>query len=158
MQIKCTINNKEFTQIIEPDLLLIDFIRDLGFFSVKRGCDTTNCGLCTVWVEKRSVLSCAVLAASVDGKEITTLEGLEKEVKEFARFMAFEGAEQCGFCSPGLIMNILVMQRELENPSMEDIKKYLAGNLCRCSGYTGQMRAIKKYLDMKKDKKAHEIC
>ena len=75
-----------------------------------------------------------------------TLEGLQKEAEEFGRFLAAEGGEQCGFCSPGLIMNVLAMERELKNPSEEEIKEYLAGNLCRCSGYMSQLRAIRKYL------------
>lgn len=146
MQIKCIVNHKEFTKEIAPDLLLIDFVRELGFLSVKRGCDTANCGLCTVWVDQTPVLSCAVLAAGVDGKHVTTIEGVEGQAKAFGRFMADEGAEQCGFCSPGLIMNILAMEKELDNPSEEEIRRYLSGNLCRCTGYQGQMRAIGKYL------------
>ena len=79
MQITCRINNREFIREIEPDLLLIDFVRSLGFKSVKRGCDTSNCGLCTVWVDEKPVLSCSVLAARVNHRIVTTLEGLEEE-------------------------------------------------------------------------------
>ena len=147
MQIICRINKSEFIRDIEPDLLLIDFIRSLGFKSVKRGCDTSNCGLCTVWVDEKPVLSCSVLAARVNHKTVTTLEGLEQEAKAVGRFLATEGAEQCGFCSPGLIMNILAMEAEFKNPTTHDIKQYLAGNLCRCSGYESQLRAIKKYFE-----------
>ena len=146
MQITCTVNHKRFTREISPDLLLIDFVRELGFSSVKRGCDTANCGLCTVWVDQTPVLSCSILAASVDGRHVTTLEGVEERAAAFGRFMADEGAEQCGFCSPGFIMNVLAMERELDNPSEEEIRHYLSGNLCRCTGYQGQMRAIAKYL------------
>jgi carbon-monoxide dehydrogenase small subunit len=141
------INNREFVQEIEPDLLLIDFVRSLGFKSVKRGCDTANCGLCTVWVEKKPVLSCALLAARVNGKKITTLEGLEEQARAVGQFLASEGAEQCGFCTPGLIMNILAMKDEFDHPTTDQIKQYLAGNLCRCSGYEGQLRAIQKYFE-----------
>ncbi len=147
MQIICRINKMEFIQDIEPDLLLIDFVRSLGFKSVKRGCDTSNCGLCTVWVDEKPVLSCSVLAARVNHKTVTTLEGLEEEAKVVGRFLAKEGAEQCGFCSPGLIMNILAMKAEFKNPTTDDIKQYLAGNLCRCSGYESQLRAIKNYFE-----------
>lgn len=147
MEIKLWINSKLYTDNIEPDTLLIDYVRSKGFLSVKRGCDTANCGLCTVWVDEKPVLSCSTLAVRVNGKKVTTLEGLEEEVLEFGKFMAAEGAEQCGFCSPGLIMNVLAMKRELNNPSEEEVKHYLAGNLCRCTGYMGQMRAIKKYLN-----------
>ena len=80
---------------------------------------------------------------------MTTLEGLQKEAEEFGMFLAAEGGEQCGFCSPGFIMNVLAMERELDHPDEEDIKEYLAGNLCRCSGYMSQLRAVKKYLERK---------
>ena len=109
--------------------------------------------LCTVWVDGKPQLSCAMLAARVDGREVTTLEGLQDEAAEFGSFLAKEGAEQCGFCSPGFIMNVLAMVRELENPKTEEIKEYLEGNLCRCTGYMGQLRAIQKYLEMKRGTK-----
>jgi len=157
MQITCLINNREVVQEIEPDLVLVDFVRSLGFKSVKQGCDTTNCGLCTVWVDEKPVLSCAVLAARVDGKKVTTLEGLEDEAREVGQFLASQGSEQCGFCSPGLIMNILAMKTEFENPTTDQIKQYLAGNLCRCSGYEGQLRAIKGYFQWQRNGVADEI-
>ncbi|MCG8484915.1 MAG: 2Fe-2S iron-sulfur cluster-binding protein [Clostridia bacterium] len=151
MRIKCHINSRLFQEKIEPDMLLIDFLRLLGFYSVKRGCDTGNCGLCTVWVNDKPVLSCSVLAANVNEKNITTLEGLQEEAKEFGKFLADEGADQCGFCSPGFVMTILAMKRELEAPTLEAIKWYLSGNLCRCTGYMGQLRAIQKYLESGKE-------
>lgn len=151
MKIKVWINNKVFEDDIEPDTLLIDFIRNKGFLSVKRGCDTANCGLCTVHLEGKPVLSCSTLAMRANGLKVTTIEGLEEEAKEFAQFMADQGAEQCGFCSPGFVMNVLAMKKELINPSDEEIKLYLAGNLCRCTGYMGQLRAIKNYLGLTKE-------
>ena len=84
-----------------------------------------------------------MLAARVEGKEVTTLEGLQKEAAEFGAFLAAEGAEQCGYCSPGFIMNESAMVRELEDPTLEEVKEYLSGNLCRCTGYMGQLRAIR---------------
>ena len=87
-----------------------------------------------------------MLAARVNDRDVVTLEGVQKEAEEFGMFLAGEGAEQCGFCSPGLIMNVLAMEKELNHPGEDEIKEYLAGNLCRCSGYMGQMRAIRKYL------------
>ncbi|MDU6340572.1 MAG: (2Fe-2S)-binding protein [Clostridium sp.] len=151
MKIKVWINNKVFEDDIEPDTLLIDFVRNKGFLSVKRGCDTANCGLCTVHLEGKPVLSCSTLAMRANGLKVTTIEGLEEEAKEFAQFMADQGAEQCGFCSPGFVMNVLAMKKELINPSDEEIKMYLAGNLCRCTGYMGQLRAIKNYLGLTKE-------
>lgn len=147
MKIKVWINEKVYEDEVAPDVILLDYIRSKGYYSVKRGCDTTNCGLCTVWLEQKPVLSCALLVARVDGKKITTLEGVQEEARDFGEFLAQEGAEQCGFCSPGLIMNVLAMKRELQNPTEEAIKQYLAGNLCRCTGYMGQLRAIRKYLE-----------
>lgn len=150
MQIKVWINSKLYSEEIEADMLLIDFLRAKGYLSVKRGCETSNCGLCTVWLDGTPVLSCSTLAVRANGKKVTTLEGLE-EVIEFGKFMANEGSEQCGFCSPGFIMNVIAMKKELKNPTDDEIKTYLSGNLCRCTGYMGQLRAIKKYLAMDKE-------
>ncbi|MDB7952453.1 (2Fe-2S)-binding protein [Faecalitalea cylindroides] len=147
MQVQIKVNGKLIKDDVSCDLLLIDFLRNHGCYSVKRGCETSNCGLCTVWMDEKPVLSCSILAARANNHSIMTLEGLQKEAKVFANFMANEGAEQCGFCSPGLIMNVLAMEKELKNPSEEEIKNYLAGNLCRCTGYMAQMRAITKYLN-----------
>lgn len=147
MKIKLWINEKIYNEHIEPDTMLLDFLRDLGFKSVKCGCDTTNCGLCTVYLDGMPVLSCSVPAARADGRRITTLEGVAGEAETFARFMAEQGAEQCGYCSPGFIMNVLAMAKELERPSEQEIKEYLAGNLCRCTGYEGQLRAVRNYLE-----------
>jgi carbon-monoxide dehydrogenase small subunit len=146
MQIKLWINNKEFSDEVAPDTILLDFLRSKGFYSVKHGCDTSNCGLCTVMLENKPILSCSTLALRVNGMHVTTIEGLQKEAEEFGSFLADEGAEQCGFCSPGFIMSVLSMKNELKNPTEDEIKKYLEGNLCRCTGYMGQLRAIKKYL------------
>ena len=151
MEINLTLNGRKICGEIEAETLLLDFVRRQGCYSVKRGCETSNCGLCTVWLDGTPVLSCSVLAARADGREVTTLEGVEKEAEAFGRFLAQEGAEQCGFCSPGFIMNVLAMERELENPGEEEILEYLSGNLCRCTGYAGQLRAIVKYLNRKKE-------
>ena len=152
MELKFTLNGKKVATIIEADSLLIDVVRDLGCLSVKRGCETSNCGLCTVFVNDKPVLSCSVLAARVEGQNVTTLEGLQEEAAEFGAFIANQGAEQCGFCNPGFIMNALALFRENPEPSEEEIKEYLAGNLCRCSGYEGQLRGILSFLAWKKNK------
>ena len=146
MRIQFRLNGKAVQREVKADLLLVDLLRELGCYSVKRGCETANCGLCTVWMDEKPILSCSTLAARADGRHVKTLEGLQKEAEEFGRFLAAEGGGQSGFCSPGLIMNVLAMERELKNPSEEEIKEYLAGNLCRCSGYMSQLRAIRKYL------------
>jgi carbon-monoxide dehydrogenase small subunit len=154
MELKFTLNGKKVATIIEADSLLIDVVRDLGCLSVKRGCETSNCGLCTVFVNDKPVLSCSVLAARVEGQNVTTLEGLQDEAKDFGTFVANQGAEQCGFCNPGFMMNAIAMFRENEDPSDEEILAYLTGNLCRCTGYEGQLRSIKAYIEYKKAGKA----
>ena len=150
MNIKFWLNGIQRQEEIDPGMLLIDFLREKGCYSVKRGCETANCGLCTVLMDEKPILSCSMLAARIDGKKIVTLEGLQKEAEEFGDFLANEGAEQCGFCNPGFIMNVIEMLRELEEPDEEQIKEYLAGNLCRCSGFVSQTASILKYLNYKK--------
>lgn len=146
MEIKFHLNGKPVTAVIEAGAVLLDVVREKGCYSVKRGCETANCGLCTVLLDGTPVLSCSTPAARVNGRAVTTLEGMQEEARAFGTFLANEGAEQCGFCSPGFIMNVLAMEKELEQPTEEEIKEYLAGNLCRCTGYMGQLRAIHKYL------------
>ena len=149
MEVTITLNGKKITDSVDADMVLLDFCRKHKCFSVKRGCETGNCGLFSVLLDGKPVLSCSVLAARAAGQHITTLEGLQKEAEEFGRFLAGEGAEQCGFCSPGFIMNVLAMERELVDPSEAEIREYLEGNLCRCTGYMGQLRAVHKYLHRK---------
>ena len=96
------------------------------------------------------VLSCGLLVARAAGHKITTMEGLQKEAAEFGAFIADQGAEQCGFCNPGMIMNALALLRENSEPTEEEIKEFLAGNLCRCSGYEGQLRGIQNFIAWKK--------
>ena len=150
MNIKFWLNGIQRQEEVDPGMLLIDFLREKGCYSVKRGCETANCGLCTVLMDEKPILSCSMLAVRIDGKKIVTLEGLQKEAEEFGTFLANEGAEQCGFCNPGFIMNVIAMLRELEDPDEEQIKEYLAGNLCRCSGFVSQTASILKYLNYKK--------
>ena len=150
MNIKFWLNGIQRQEEVDPGMLLIDFLREKGCYSVKRGCETANCGLCTVLMDEKPILSCSMLAVRIDGKKIVTLEGLQKEAEEFGTFLANEGAEQCGFFNPGFIMNVIAMLRELEEPDEEQIKEYLAGNLCRCSGFVSQTASILKYLNYKK--------
>lgn len=151
MKISYTLNGRQYTDEVSPAQPLTEYLRSKGCLSVKRGCETSNCGLCTVLVNRKPVLSCSTLTARIDGKTVETLEGLQKEAEEIGGYLAGEGAEQCGFCSPGLIMNIIGMLREMKSPTEEEIRNYLAGNLCRCTGYVGQLRAIQKYLAEKEE-------
>ena len=96
MRLSFRLNGKQVETDVRPDMLLLDLVRDLGCYSVKRGCETANCGLCTVWLDGKPVLSCSTLAIRADGRHVTTLEGLQKEAEEFGMFLAREGGEQCG--------------------------------------------------------------
>ncbi len=149
MLVELKVNGLKRKVDIECDEYLVDTLRKIGNLSVKRGCDTGCCGLCSIWIDKKPTLSCATLTVRALNKEIITIEGLSKEANEFAKILVSEGAEQCGFCSPGFIMTVLAMKEELINPTEEDIVHYLTGNLCRCTGYMGQLRAIKTYLGVK---------
>ena len=131
MDIKIKVNGTLICESVSPDLLLLDFLRKHGCYSVKRGCETANCGLCTVLLDETPVLSCSVLCARADGHG----------------FIADQGADQCGFCNPGFVMNTIALLRENPDPSDDEIRAYLAGNLCRCSGYEGQLRGIRNYLN-----------
>ena len=150
MEIKIRLNGKLISDYIEADMLLIDFLRKHGCYSVKRGCETSNCGLCTVLMDDKPILSCSVLALRVDGHEVKTLEGLQEEASEFVGFIADQGADQCGFCNPGFVMNTIALLRENPDPTDDEIRAFLAGNLCRCSGYEGQLRGIRAFLDSRK--------
>ena len=148
MRIATIVNKKTFVLDVAPDEMLADALRRNGYLSIRKGCDTSCCGLCTVWVDEKPVLSCTMPAFRAEGREITTIEGVAAEAERFARILAAEGSEQCGFCSPGFIMTVLAMKKELSQPTEEQMKHYLAGNLCRCTGYMGQMRAVKTYLEV----------
>lgn len=147
MKLNLTINGQKKSLDILPGDMLADVLRSAGYTEVKKGCDTGSCGVCTVLLDGNPVLSCSFLAARAEGHEITTIRGKQKEAEEFADFLVAEGADQCGFCAPGFALTVLAMKDELSSPGEEEIKHYLAGNLCRCSGYEGQLRAIKKYLE-----------
>ena len=151
-EVKLTLNGKVITDQVEPDLLLIDFLRDHGCYSVKRGCETANCGLCTVLMDGRPILSCSMLTLRAAGHSIQTLEGLQEEAADFVGFIADQGADQCGFCNPGFVMNTIALLRENPDPTDDEIRGFLAGNLCRCTGYDGQLRGIRSYLDSRNRK------
>uniref|UniRef100_A0A7C3HYZ9 2Fe-2S iron-sulfur cluster binding domain-containing protein n=1 Tax=Gracilinema caldarium TaxID=215591 RepID=A0A7C3HYZ9_9SPIR len=147
MKITCTINKEQKVLELQAGEMLAEVLRRYGYTEVKVGCDTGSCGLCTVLVDGKPVLSCSYLAHRAEGRTITTIKGKEKEAAEFAAFLTAEGADQCGFCSPGFALTVLAMKEELAHPNEAEIRHYLAGNLCRCTGYEGQMRAIHKYLE-----------
>ena len=151
MTITIQLNGRPITADVSPDTLLLDFVRAQGCASVKCGCETAGCGLCTVFLDDVPVLSCSMLAARADGHTVTTLEGLQDEAAEFVGFIADQGADQCGFCNPGFVMNTIALLRDNPDPTDDEIRAYLAGNLCRCSGYEGQLRGIRNYLNSRKE-------
>ena len=154
MNIEFVLNGRKVSAAIDADDSLYKVLRGLGMHSVKCGCETTNCGLCTVHLDGKAVLSCSVPAARCAGHEVTTLEGMQAEARRLGACLAGEGAEQCGFCAPGLMMNVFALAKENPHATEAEIDAFLAGNLCRCSGYMSQRRAIRRYLDSLKEVRA----
>jgi aerobic carbon-monoxide dehydrogenase small subunit len=144
--ITLTVNGRRYDREVEPRLLLVHFIRDLGGMTgTKVGCDTSQCGACTVLLDGVAVKSCTCLAVQVDGAEITTIEGLAQEGTLHPLQESFWNKHglQCGFCSPGMILASHELLRHTPNPTEEDIRYGLAGNLCRCTGYQNIVRAVR---------------
>jgi len=148
MEINLIINDTPYTYLASGNEYLIDTLRSLGIMSVKRGCDTTSCGVCSIIVDNKLVPSCSYLTSRADHKTIITVEGIQEEARTIGQFLVAEGVEQCGFCSPGHVMAIYALKQELVDPTLEEVKHFLAGNMCRCSGYEGHHRAIKKMMEV----------
>lgn len=139
------INGEIYKLHVKPNALLLDVIRDeIGLTGTKRGCDTGECGACTILLEGKPVNSCLLLAIEADGKDILTVEGLAKNGQLHPLQVAFveEGAVQCGFCTPGVLLSAKTLLDINPNPTEEEIKTAIAGNLCRCTGYTKIIKAI----------------
>ena len=150
MRIQFELNGQDVTWEVGADETLLAALRRHEITSVKYGCDTASCSICTVLLDGKPVPSCAVPAGRVDGHAVLTVEGVPEEARRLGEAMAAEGADQCGFCSPGLVMSVVAMRRESDGSDIPDdqaINAYLSGNLCRCSGYTSQTRAIRRYLE-----------
>jgi carbon-monoxide dehydrogenase small subunit len=142
---KIKVNGKEFEISSGPGTTLLDVIRyELGFTGTKEGCSTGSCGSCTVLIEGKAVNSCLVIAAEVEGKDIITIEGLAQNGKLHPLQQAFmdEGAVQCGFCTPGIILAAKAFLDTNPHPTEPEIRQGIAGNLCRCTGYDKIVRAI----------------
>lgn len=148
MKINLKINNMDRVLEVEPGEMLVEVLRRYGFTSVRKGCDTGSCGICTVLLDGQSIPSCSTLAVKVEGRHVTTVEGVKDEAEEIGKFLTAEGVEQCGYCSPGFVLTVIAMKNQLKNPTEEEMKHFLVGNLCRCSGYVGHLRALKKYLEV----------
>jgi carbon-monoxide dehydrogenase small subunit len=145
--IELTVNGRTFRREVEPRLLLIDFLRnDLGLTGSHIGCDTTTCGACTIHVDGRSVKSCTMFAVQADGAELLTVEGLSTDEELHPLQQAFHEKHglQCGYCTPGMLMSSLALLNEHPSPDREQIKRAIAGNLCRCTGYTFIVESIEE--------------
>jgi carbon-monoxide dehydrogenase small subunit len=146
MQVTLTINGEERSADVEPRTLLVHFIRDdLDLTGTHWGCDTSNCGACVVLVDGRPVKSCTMLAATAEGHEVRTVEGLEQDgvldpVQE--GFIAQHGL-QCGFCTPGMLLTARALLDENPNPTDAEIREAISGQICRCTGYTNIVKAIR---------------
>ena len=148
MKTNITVNGALKTFEVKPDEYLLDTLKNSGYVSVRRGCDTTSCGVCTVLLDGNPVASCSYLAIRADGHEVTTVEGIPEDASKIAELFGHEGADQCGYCNPSMVLTLYAMKRELKNPSDDEIRSYLVGNLCRCTGYVAQHRAIRAYMEV----------
>jgi aerobic carbon-monoxide dehydrogenase small subunit len=146
VNVSVTVNGATYEREVEPRTLLVDFLReDLGLTGTKVGCDTSQCGACTVHMDGAAVKSCTVLAAQADGASIRTIEGLATNGSLHPLQEAFWEAHglQCGFCTPGMVMTAADLLAREDDPSDEEIRRALEGNLCRCTGYENIVRAIR---------------
>jgi carbon-monoxide dehydrogenase small subunit len=146
-RITLTVDGVRYADDVEPRLLLVHYLRDrLGRTGTPIGCDTTNCGACTVHLDGVAVKSCTVLAVQADGGTVTTIQGLapQGELHPMQRAFHENHALQCGYCTPGMIMAAVDLLRENPDPSEEEIREGLEGNLCRCTGYQNIVRAVQQ--------------
>lgn len=148
VKINFSINNSSKSIEINPSETLYDVLNRCGISSVKKACGTSSCGICTVLLDGKPIPSCSYLAAKIDGHKITSIEGVPEEAELLGDLMNGEGAVQCGFCTPGFLLTVIAMKKELISPDIQQIKNYLVGNLCRCTGYEGQLRAVKRYMEV----------
>ncbi len=152
-QIQITVNGEAYDLLVPPNKTLLDLLRyDLGLTGTKKGCDEGDCGACTVVADGKVVTSCLVLAVEMDGATLTTIEGLHKgdELHPIQQAFVDSGAVQCGFCTPGMILTTKALLDENPDPSEEEIKHYLEGNLCRCTGYTKILNAVNNVIKQMK--------
>jgi aerobic-type carbon monoxide dehydrogenase small subunit (CoxS/CutS family) len=143
--LRISVNGESHELYIKPKKLLVEVIRDeLGLTGTKRACTTASCGACTVLLNGMAVKSCSILAMQADGAEVITVEGLAEGAKlsPIQRSFLDEGAYQCGFCTSGMLMSATALLKENPNPTKEEIKEAIHGNICRCTGYNSIIRAI----------------
>ena len=146
ISVNIKINGKKISKEINDNILLSDFLRDsLSLTGTHIGCDTSQCGACTVHLNGNSIKSCTILVGDCDGAEITTIEGLESNGKMHPMQESFKKHHglQCGFCTPGMVMSVVDLLQKNKNPSEKEIRDWLEGNICRCTGYQGIVAAVK---------------
>jgi len=148
LKVKVRVNGKESTKEVEPRLLLVHFIRDaLGLTGTHVGCDTTNCGACTILLDGKSVKSCTMFAVQADGREIMTIEGMQAadgELHPIQKAFWENHGLQCGYCTPGMVMQAAWLLRENPNPTEQEIRLGISGNLCRCTGYQNIVKSVQE--------------
>jgi carbon-monoxide dehydrogenase small subunit len=145
LPVSVTVNGDAYSAEVEPRLLLVHFIREnLGLTGTHIGCDTTNCGACTVLVDGTAVKSCTMLAVQADGRQVTTVEGMAQasELHPVQEGFREEHALQCGFCTPGMMMSAMALLERNPDPTEEEVRWALSGNLCRCTGYQNIVKAV----------------
>jgi carbon-monoxide dehydrogenase small subunit len=146
VQVNINVNGEQRSADIEPRLLLVHFLRDsLGLTGTNVGCDTSSCGACTVHLDGEAVKSCTVLAVQVDGQDVLTIEGLAPSADQMHPMQeAFRDNHglQCGFCTPGMVMAATSLLKEIPNPTEQEVREGIEGNLCRCTGYHNIVQAI----------------
>ena len=150
MEVKLNLNGLDVVYYVQPGEYLLDSLRKNGVKSVKKGCNASACGACTVLVDEKPVLSCSVLTASIEGKKVMTVEAIQEEAGELADYFSKEGADQCGFCTSAIALAVHALRKENPHPTRQEIDDYLIGNLCRCTGLRSQGKAVEKYLGGKK--------
>jgi carbon-monoxide dehydrogenase small subunit len=146
MQVSMTVNGEEYAREIEPRLLLVHFLRDtLGLTGTHWGCDTSNCGVCVVLMDGEPVKSCTVLAATASGHAITTVEGLEVDgvLDPVQQGFMEEHGLQCGFCTPGMMLTARALLDRNPDPTPEEIREAISGQICRCTGYATIVRSVR---------------
>jgi aerobic carbon-monoxide dehydrogenase small subunit len=146
-KIDIKINGKEYSETIDDNILLVDFLREkIGLTGTHVGCDTSQCGACVVHINGDSVKSCTTLAMQVNGKDITTIEGLSDGDNLHPIQKAFQNnhALQCGFCTPGLVMSAVDLLQKNKNPSEDEIRDWFEGHICRCTGYKNIIKAVQE--------------
>ena len=146
MQVSMTVNGEEYAREVEPRLLLVHFLRDtLGLTGTHWGCDTSNCGACVVWLDEVPVKSCTVLAAMASGHEVRTVEGLANgaELDPVQQGFMEEHGLQCGFCTPGMMLTARALLDRNPDPTPEEIREAISGQICRCTGYATIVRSVR---------------